>query len=43
MIDLENKLAMLEEEHLSLTEGIKKLEKRESRFYKIFKNSAVAI
>lgn len=41
--DLENKLARLEKEHYSLTENIKKLEKRESKFYNIFKNSAVAI
>ena len=41
--DLENELTMLEEEHCSLTECIKKLERRESRFYNIFKNSAVAI
>ncbi len=43
MIDLENKLAMLEEEQSYLKEGIEELEKQESRFYNMFKNSSVAI
>ncbi|MCK5197662.1 MAG: PAS domain-containing protein, partial [Spirochaetales bacterium] len=43
MIDLENKLALLEEEQSSLKEGIEELEKQESRFYNMFKNSSVAI
>ncbi|MCK5198038.1 MAG: GAF domain-containing protein [Spirochaetales bacterium] len=42
-IDLENKLAVLGEEQCSLKDSIKELEKQESRFYNIFKNSAVAI
>ena len=43
IIDLENQLTLLGNEQNSLNKGIEELIKQESRFYNMFKNSAVAI
>ncbi len=43
ILDLENQLTLLEKDQDYLKKSLEKLEKQESRFYNIFKNSAVAI